>query len=838
MDKVIYLLENDIYPCYLLDGQSVMIEDYLAVKPENKERLKKLVSGGKLVIGPWYTVPDTFIPCGESLIKNLEKGCELKSEYGGAGKAAYTPDSFGLNGQFAQIVNKFGYEHVYFSRGARFSDSAASGKRSDLYLISKDGTKLLSECDKYSMGSGLVVPSIWKNFEKHKVEKDDAIRCVDWTFDYQSSRTFFKNRLWICGVDHLEPREDLPEIVSSLNEIYNDAEFKLSTIDAYFDAIAEETPSEKPLAAIGEQRGNYDKHYELSNTLSSRPDIKLLNREAENLMFGVFESLDIFPKPSKKFDFLDRRAIAEHAYKELLKSHAHDSICTCGSEETCADEKERLRGVKEVALELIKDDLSKIGSSLKRKTSGGEILVFNPLPFDRSEILEGYVSVPFDIVGDKLTDENGNIIDDSFVKVLFKKRIDIETIKYTEFAEIAADETRTYLPQNAGEEDIQTGVYYRFRAKVKALSFTRYGFADGLNANEKKCESFKNDCLVNVEISEQGDIAVGQSGGVKCEFYPVIDIDDGDSYTYANIEGKPCAKADEVFVETVGDNGLFTEKKVKYKFNDAGINKKTVELCLNLQFSKTDDSVKVSADIVNLDCYGFRLGLVQRIDGQAEYVSADTPFDLTKRPIAAKKDLSKDIFTCSMRNVLNVRLNNGSASVMSKSFQEYEAWHDEKHTFIRYTLLRSSAQVYNTFLPTKDESGAGKGMRWKSESLKMLGRNTFEFALKFYDTPKTETEILNDALKYQFPPIVKGIASDGNKELSDYEGLSIDGVVFSSIFERVKDNKKMFFARVYNPCDDAVVATARYKGASKKFAVERGKIYEMNLTTEFGIDGL
>ena len=197
IDKVIYLLENDIYPCYLLDGQSVMIEDYLAVKPENEGRLKKLISGGKLVIGPWYTVPDTFIPCGESLLKNLEKGSELKEKFCGLGKVAYTPDSFGLNSQFAQIVNKYGYDYVYFSRGARLENALESGKISDLYLVSKDGTKLLAECDKYSTGSGLVVPGIWKNFEKHKVEKSDAIRCADWTFDYQSTRTSFKNRLWI-----------------------------------------------------------------------------------------------------------------------------------------------------------------------------------------------------------------------------------------------------------------------------------------------------------------------------------------------------------------------------------------------------------------------------------------------------------------------------------------------------------------------------------------------------------------------------------------------------------------------------------------------------------------
>ena len=832
IDKVIYLLENGIYPCYLLDGQTVMIEDYLAVKPQNEARIKKLISSGKLVVGPWYTVPDTFIPCGESLLKNLETGMKIRNSYGCKGKVAYTPDSFGLNSQFAQIVAKYGMKYVYFTRGERLEDESLSGKRSDVVLRAKDGTTLIGECDKYSTGSGLVVPGIWKNFEKHKVEEADAIRCADWTFNYQSARTVYKNRLWICGTDHLEPREDLPEIVTFLNKTYKNAEFKLSTIDEFFDEVSKGIPTEEPCVADGEQRGNYDRHYELSNTLSSRPDIKLLNREAENLMFGAFESMDIFAEKNKQFGYLDRRAIAEHAYKELLKSHAHDSICTCGSEEMCEDEKDRLRGVKEVALELIKEDLNRIGSSLKRVNGGGELLLFNPLPYDRKEVVEGYATVPYDIDGNKLADENGNVVKDSHVEILFKKRIDIEAMKYTSFEEIATDETRVFIPENAGKEDIQTGVYYRFTADVKAMSFARYGFC--IVKSEEKAikpdENISNDLLI-VNILSNGNIIISDKNSIKSEFYPVIDIDDGDSYTYANKCAKQPLKADKIYVGKTTGCELYNQKEVKYLFENVGLNKKTVELCLNIRLEKSDDKVKITANITNKECYGFRLGILEKIDGDADFVFADTPFDLVKRPIPLKKDLSKDIFTCSMRNVAAIMREQGGIAVFSKSFQEYEAWKTEEgETFVRYTLLRSTEKVYDTYLPTKDESGAGKGMRWRSDSLKMLGNHEFGFAVKLYDELKPATEILADALKYQHPPIVKGVSPDGSADISKFRGFSLDGAVFSRIIER----EKVLSVRIYNPCGSEVTATLKYEKAEIKVVLPAGKIEEVDLNKAFG----
>ena len=60
MEEILTRLEqDDEYKYYVLDGQTAVLEDYFAVVPENRSRVKALVERGKLIIGPWYT-PDRY----------------------------------------------------------------------------------------------------------------------------------------------------------------------------------------------------------------------------------------------------------------------------------------------------------------------------------------------------------------------------------------------------------------------------------------------------------------------------------------------------------------------------------------------------------------------------------------------------------------------------------------------------------------------------------------------------------------------------------------------------------------------------------------------------------
>ncbi len=112
MEEILCRLEQDNeYKYYVLDGQTAILEDYFAVKPENKDRVKKQVEAGKLIIGPWYTQTDTTIVSAESIVRNLMYGMRDCLAFGEPMKIGYLPDSFGMSGQLPHIYNGFGITH-------------------------------------------------------------------------------------------------------------------------------------------------------------------------------------------------------------------------------------------------------------------------------------------------------------------------------------------------------------------------------------------------------------------------------------------------------------------------------------------------------------------------------------------------------------------------------------------------------------------------------------------------------------------------------------------------------------------------------------------------------
>ncbi|MGL5703363.1 MAG: alpha-mannosidase, partial [Cetobacterium sp.] len=74
MFEVIEFLEKHEDIIYVLDGQSVMLDDFIEFAPKWKERTENLVKKGALRVGPWYTQTDLLLVHGESIIRNLFYG--------------------------------------------------------------------------------------------------------------------------------------------------------------------------------------------------------------------------------------------------------------------------------------------------------------------------------------------------------------------------------------------------------------------------------------------------------------------------------------------------------------------------------------------------------------------------------------------------------------------------------------------------------------------------------------------------------------------------------------------------------------------------------------------
>ena len=119
VDGVLDTLEGDpSFTSFTLDGQAIVLEDYVEVRPENEGRLRELLDAGRLEVGPSYVLPDEILVGGESLVRNLLLGRRVCRRFGvepsGAG---YLPDSFGHPAQLPQILAGFGIRTFLFSRG-------------------------------------------------------------------------------------------------------------------------------------------------------------------------------------------------------------------------------------------------------------------------------------------------------------------------------------------------------------------------------------------------------------------------------------------------------------------------------------------------------------------------------------------------------------------------------------------------------------------------------------------------------------------------------------------------------------------------------------------------
>ncbi len=137
IDKLLDILDRDSnFTYFMLDGQTIVLDDYLEVQPEQEERLKKYARAGRINVGPWFIQPDEFLVSGESLIRNLQVGLQRATEFGEPMRIGYVPDCFGHIAQLPQILQGFGIDNAVFWRGV-----GAEARKSEFLWAAPDGIR-------------------------------------------------------------------------------------------------------------------------------------------------------------------------------------------------------------------------------------------------------------------------------------------------------------------------------------------------------------------------------------------------------------------------------------------------------------------------------------------------------------------------------------------------------------------------------------------------------------------------------------------------------------------------------------------------------------------------
>ncbi len=118
-DMLIDLFDSDPdYRHFMLDGHTIPLEDYLEIRPDRFDDIERLVQQGKLLIGPWYIIPDDALPGGEAHVRNFLRGHRVAKLFGPVMKVGYIPDPFGQIAHMPAILRGFGIEYATMWRGA------------------------------------------------------------------------------------------------------------------------------------------------------------------------------------------------------------------------------------------------------------------------------------------------------------------------------------------------------------------------------------------------------------------------------------------------------------------------------------------------------------------------------------------------------------------------------------------------------------------------------------------------------------------------------------------------------------------------------------------------
>lgn len=682
MDKLLFILNNySEYKYFTLDGQTIVLEDYLEIRPEKEEEIKKFVKEGKIFIGPWYLMPDEFLISGESIIRNLLIGDKISSHFGRKMNVGYMPDPFGHISQLSQILRGFNIDNAVLWRGI------SKNENSEYIWKAPDGSKVLLIHLQSPIYSG------YSNGWYLSYENWEEPLNIHLDFLKKIAKT--NNLLLMNGRDHAEPEEKVIENIIKLNKKYGELEFIHSNLEEYIKAVEEEKPSLETIE--GELRNPpFGTDYLLSGVLSARVYIKQEN-------FRICHEVERILEPISVLNYLNSSyydsKFLEYLWREILKNHPHDSVCGCSIDEVHKEMEGRFLAINGLIKEL---ERVVVNSLLGR---GENIFIFNPSCWNKESI----IIIPIDVKEDmgrgiKVFDEEN-------------KELEYQLISIEDYNKFYMDEKNM--------RNMEKGKRYNIALELQlpSLGFrmlkiercnTRYLFIFPDNIS-KRFGELENEYL-KVFIQSNGSLVI-EDKETK-EIYKNINIfedggDTGDEYNYC-----PPLK-DEIF-STLGCNAkisLISNGKYLAEYLvgiDFEVPKDSTEEGRSDEFTtipiksfislrKEEKFVRVKTQLEN-KAKNHRLRVLFESGAQNAVKSfAYTPFDIVERkiePINPKGRSEYPFNICPFQNFMGITDEKRGLIISAKGLYEYEVKNDREKT-IALTLLRAigwlSKELYTRY---------------------------------------------------------------------------------------------------------------------------------------------
>ena len=788
INNLIDILENDkIFSDFTLDGQTIVLEDYLEVHPERREVLKKYITEGRIHVGPWYILPDEFLVSAESIVRNLLLGHKIASEFGRVMKIGYIPDPFGHITQMPQILKGFGIDNIVFWRGIEYDQSQGN----EFIWQGPDGTELFAvHLPKVGYGNAMSLPE----------DVGQAYKLIKEAIEDLLSRETSKSLLLLNGVDHLEAQPHIPLLAKELNKRFEDIEIKQGNLKEYID-YAKETVKPNLNKVTGEFRSAKDAPI-LQSVYSSRMYIKQANERCETL-------LENWAEPTASLAWLLGNNYPQNliwtSWKWLLKNHPHDSICGCSIDQVHREMMTRFDWSRQIAQEVTNKNLDYITGKIKINYLNKDelaLVVFNPLTYSIDENVEARVKFPKEVNLNRvkvLTTEGEEIpyqlkgygLDYKIIFNPFKPPQPLE-VNYADISftakEIPACGYKIFIIKAINdlriskeyETDIRAGRDYIENKYYKVIAEETNGtvtIVDKLNNKVfKNCHRFV----------DSGDA--------------------GDEYTYSP------PLNDEIIVSQLNNISTKDVGPVEATLKVSGKMILPVGLKSNRKFRadkklecSIESEVKLFSEVQRIE---FKTKFDNRVCDhrlqvefptaiKSNYVYAEGHFDVVKRSINLPDSEGwKEKAYKTAHNSGFIDINDGEygLALLNQGLPEYEIIPDYNTTAL--TLLRCVGWLSRGDLEYKKGNA---GPSFATPEAQCLGENTFSYALIPHQGSWDDARISQKTKQYKTKILTQQLKNQSGNLPSSFSFIQLEGKYLEISAIKKHEFEDKLVVRVYNP---------------------------------------
>lgn len=350
LKEALKLMENSNFKFCL--EQAYLLMEIEKRDPNLWQKLKEKIQEGKIeIVDGQYLMPDTMLPSGEILVREILFGKRyFKDKFGIDVPVAWASDSFGMNAQLPQIYKKSGYKWLAFRRGGR-----ADITESEFVWTGLDGSAILTHWFPLGYRAGL-----------------DLTKWQETVMDLSISAST-SNILMPCGSGSMPPQPEINQYVKNWNRTHPTAQMKIATPREFFEALE---GARKTFQTVPGELYDDELVDVFPQVCSSRSWIIQDLRKCKSLLTGAETFSTIAWLMGAQYPINELRK----AWENILYIAFHDLVTGTGVDEIYNSVREIFLSLDTSLSQLLNQSLTYI--SQKVNTGGKGIIAFNPLAQD------------------------------------------------------------------------------------------------------------------------------------------------------------------------------------------------------------------------------------------------------------------------------------------------------------------------------------------------------------------------------------------------------------------------------------------------------------------------